>query len=194
MADPTHIYRTVFHDWWEDSIKAAREGTGDRASAAALRRLDLIEGLSGPEPDVLSALMDPTFRHLRERIARVEKADGYKMTDEKEMALTIAARALAGVRSHQPLHPASVIGGEMPDLSESRFKALMRVETDADLFDQARRISALICKTAADTGMLGASLYLWRRRPAIRRDWARHYYGLDLYGVETPGNAAAAQT
>ena len=191
MADPTQIYRTVFHDWWSDMMQDGQPDARDRATVAILRRLDLVEGLNGPEPDVVGALMVQGFRRLRDRVAGIEKAAGHKMSDEKEMALTIAARALADLRVHQALHPASALGGDPPVMSESRFKAFMRADNDADLFDHARRIAALIGKTATDTGELGRSLYLWRRSPAIRRDWARRYYELDRGGQEVPASASA---
>lgn len=72
-------------------------------------------------------------------------------------------------------------------MKDGRFRNLMRAETSADLFDQARRLPDLL-KGAAPVGELGASLLLWRSTPLVRRDWARDYYHLDLGGRERSGS------
>ncbi|MDZ5649990.1 type I-E CRISPR-associated protein Cse2/CasB [Nitrospirillum sp. BR 11828] len=187
----TH-FRPLFQGWWDGLTDAANGHLNpNRAALARLRRLDTRDDGTGPVPDLATALTEEAFRRLY-RTARAWQPQTLLPLAWDE-ALVVVAATLAHVRADQPgRKTAALLGG--PDdgtprlLAEARFLRLMRVETAAELMDQARRLVALLGR-AAPVGELGASLFLWRARPQVRRAWARAYYGL-----EPAGRSAAAPT
>lgn len=177
----------VFLDWWQELNDVEGGGKSpDRGELARLRRLGTTDYGSGNEPDVAQALTAGAFRQLHARI---------KPEPKGEADLVVAAYALAHIREHVPgVKTATLLGGPQDEdrrMKEARFLSLMRTQTSGDLFDQARRLVALLGRTAP-VDELGYALYDWRRNPHIRRDWARAYYGLDTYGYEPTASVTDA--
>ncbi|MDE1145773.1 MAG: type I-E CRISPR-associated protein Cse2/CasB [Azospirillaceae bacterium] len=196
------LYKPVFQDWWDGLTDAANDHTNpQRGPLARLRRLGIYDSPTGPLPDVATALSEGAFQHLykavRGRQPRAEEG-GKRLSDDQEESLVVVAATLAHVRGHRPGRTAALLGGPEDGpprlLAEARFLRLMRVETAAELMDQARRLVALLGREAP-VGDLGASLFLWRVLPKVRRDWARSYYGLDLagHGAAKPGPIPPSQ-
>lgn len=185
--------RDVVRRWWRDLTDAANAGLNRRRGALArLRRIDLEEGPAGPAPDVIAAMTEEAFRDLCRAVEPHYSL--HQLRDDRIEDLVTAAVTLARIRDEPrgPTTTARLLGGRDDDgrkMKEGRFLGLMRAETSADLFDQARRLPDLLDGTAP-VGELGASLLLWRRVPRIRRNWARDYYGLDLGGRESAAPAA----
>jgi CRISPR system Cascade subunit CasB len=186
----------IFQDWWSSLTDAEHDGrNADRAGLAQLRRIGRVSAEGSAEPDLAVALTVNAFRALYKRIgARTDRAEH----PDWDLDLVIAATALAHVREHkQGQTTASLLWGadlQTPLMAESRFKRLIRSDSAGDLFDQARRLVALL-KDKAPVGELGASLFLWRTQPKIRRDWARAYYRLDRSGeAATPANSILPST
>lgn len=186
MPDPakTPLRRqegALFRRWW-DNLHDAH--LGDRGQAAKLRRLDCIDGPNGRVPDVASAFAIPRFCDLWRDI----KALRGNISVEEENDLMIVAYVLAHIRDDdvQHRHTAAALRGdgeESAKMKENSFVRLMRADTAGDLFDQTRRLTALLGRKAPIED-LAVSLFHWRRDPGIRRDWARAYYRLDLFGGE----------
>lgn len=175
----------TFHHWWSVLTDVDNDGARrDRAALARLRRVDLVETPTSEVPDVAAALMEPAFRRLCrdvDHIVPLGDLGGDRVED-----LVSAVAAVVRVRDDAPGPTARLLGaaeGDRPAMNEARFLALMRVATSVDLFDHARRLPALL-KQTGPVGELGASLFLWRRAPGVRRNWARDYYRLDLPGRE----------
>ncbi|OIQ90143.1 CRISPR-associated protein Cse2 (CRISPR_cse2) [mine drainage metagenome] len=184
----------VFYRWWATLHDPENDGLrADRATLARLRRLDLVDHGQGPEPDLMAALLIDAFHDLRRRIGEVLPAPRTPQEmEERERDLFIVAATLARVRKMDRGHSstAHALGGaKEPDrvMTEKRFLRLMRSETAADLFDQSRRLTALL-KQTAPVGELARSLFFWRHMPSVRRAWARAYYHLD----QSPDETAAA--
>jgi CRISPR type I-E-associated protein CasB/Cse2 len=178
--------RRAFRAWWHDLTDADNDGFNrQRGPLARLRRIDLADGPAGRSPDVIAALAEEPFRTLCNRIAPLYSLGD--LADDRVEDLVTAAVTLARIREEvRGRTTAQCLGGPDDDsrvMKEGRFQALMRSETSADLFDQARRLPDLL-DGAAPVGELGASLLLWRRTPWVRRNWARDYYHLDLGGRE----------
>ncbi len=173
----------VFQSWWNRLNDVAKDGAGkDRAALARLRRITMARD---DTPDVLAALNEPAFRQLCVVVDRVWGL--HELADDRVERLLTVAVTLAQIKQDAPgQSTAGLLGGkDDPDraMKEGRFLAFMRAESPAELFEQARRLPALL-KGKAPVGELGASLLLWTSRPAIRRNWARQYYHLDLRGRE----------
>lgn len=191
--------RGVFRRWWQGLTDAANGGgLRQRGALARLRRIDLIETNGRRAPDVIAALMEEPFRELIKAVQPYH--DLRQMQDERIEDLVTAAVTLARLRQDVRYRTtAQLLGGKKDEdrvMKEGRFLALMRSDTPADLFDQARRLPPLL-NNEAPVGELGTSLLLWRTTPSVRRDWARDYYHLDLGGrerrtPETSGPAPAA--
>lgn len=192
--DPSAALRPIFRNWWRDLNDVDHDGRNkNRAAMARLRRLGLD---ADDRPDVIGALGEAEFRVLCRRIEPVCPLK--QLQDERVEDLVIAAVALAGISENAPkVTTAELLGGaddERRLMKEGRFRALMRARTTGELFDQARRLPPLL-KGRAPVGELGASLFLWRTSPSVRRNWARSYYHLDLIGLsnrdgtETPESA-----
>lgn len=179
--------RGVFRRWWFGLTDAANNGSNrKRAALAKLRRINLIQTAARRAPDVISALVEEPFRDLIQAVQPIH--DLHQMQDERIEDLVTAAVTLARLRQDVQHHrtTAALLGGHKDEdrlMKEGRFLALMRSNSPADLFDQARRLPDLL-KGEAPIGELGASLLLWRTTPSVRRDWARDYYHLDLGGRE----------
>lgn len=193
--------RRVFRTWWHGLTDADNAGLNrQRGPLARLRRIDLADGPAGRSPDVIAALSEESFRTLCNRITALYPLGD--LADDRVEDLVTAAVTLARIRE-EPHDPgkrdrptAWLLGGKDDEsrvMKEGRFLALMRAETSADLFDQARRLPELL-GGAAPVGELGASLLLWRRTPWVRRNWARNYYRLDLHDRQddTPMDAEPA--
>jgi hypothetical protein len=197
-ADGKRALGRVFWSWWSAMTDASNGGANrDRADIARLARVDLVGADQWRTPDVIAALSIERFRELCHKIEPAFPLHDLK--DDRAEDLVTAAVVLARIRESASGSVAQALGGaEDKDrrLKEGRFLALMRVQTSADLFDQARRLPDLL-GNAAPVGDLGASLILWRREPWVRRDWARQYYHLDLRRgapapTQDPDAAAAA--
>ena len=178
--------RGVFRRWWQGLTDAAHDGLlRQRGDLARLRRIDLIEVHGRRAPDVVAALIETPFRDLIQAVQPYH--DLHQMQDERIEDLVTAAVTLARLRQDvRHRNTAQLLGGKKDEdrvMKEGRFLALMRSDTPADLFDQARRLPDLL-KNEAPVGELGVSLLLWRTAPSVRRDWARDYYHLDLGGRE----------
>ncbi|ESQ74769.1 type I-E CRISPR-associated protein Cse2/CasB [Asticcacaulis sp. AC402] len=173
-----------FDTWWRELADPSHNGLNrKRADMAHLRRISLIEDGDGGEPDVVAAMGIDAFRDLHKLI---------KPSPKDEADLVTCAYVLAHIRDRSSLHPAAALGhGDPPRMNPTAFLSLMRAETTGDLFEQARRMAALL-KGEADAAELATSLYLWRRKPEIRREWARRYYGLDRHGHELASAPAQA--
>jgi len=163
-----------FTTWWRDLADADHDGLNrNRAQMAHLQRLRLTEYGDVSEPDVIKAFGIDAFKTLHAII---------KPPREHEADLVVVAYVLGHIRKTSDQHPAAALGqGDPPRMNATAFTSLMRSETTGQLFEHARRIAALL-EQSAHVGELSASLYLWRRAPHIRREWARAYYGLDTYG------------
>ncbi|QCI66839.1 type I-E CRISPR-associated protein Cse2/CasB [Phreatobacter stygius] len=172
-----------FREWWEGLTDAGNDGRkADRAALARLRRIDLAPFGEKREPDLTLAFSEAAFRNLYRRIRGIGE-----LSEDREPDLATAAVTLAHIRQDAARRKtAAMLGGPDDDarkMKEVRFLRLMRVSTAGDLFNEARRLSALLDRQAP-VGELGASLLLWRHVPRVRRDWARAYYGLDVEGLE----------
>lgn len=199
LDDKDAKLRGVFRRWWLGLTDAENNDQfRQRGALAQLRRIDLVEIRGRRAPDVIAALMQEPFRDLLKAIQ--PHHDLRQMQDERIEDLVTAAVTLAQLRQDVRYRTtAQLLGGKKDEdrvMKEGRFLALMRSETPAELFDQARRLPALL-RREAPVGELGASLLLWRDTPSVRRDWARDYYHLDLGGrerrvSETSGSAPAA--
>ncbi|MBN8943569.1 MAG: type I-E CRISPR-associated protein Cse2/CasB [Rhizobiales bacterium] len=181
--DRRQFIEGVFHDWWEGLTDSKNDGRrADRAALARLRRLDMADFGQGLEPDLTLALGEDGFRKLYRRIRAIKD-----LPEDYEPDLVTAAVTLARIRKDAAKRKtAAMLGGPDDDarkMKEVRFLRLMRVSTSGDLFNEARRLAALLDRQAP-VGELGASLLLWRHVPRVRRDWARAYYGLDTEGLE----------
>lgn len=178
--------RGVFRRWWHGLTDADNNDQfRQRGVLAQLRRIDLIEVHGRRAPDVVGALIEEPFRDLIRAVQ--PHHDLHQMRDERIEDLVTAAVTLARLRQDVRYRTtAQLLGGKKDEdrvMKEGRFLALMRCDTPADLFDQARRLPPLL-KNEAPVGELGVSLLLWRTTPSVRRDWARDYYHLDLGGRE----------
>jgi hypothetical protein len=182
MAD--HSYSRlveVFETWWHRMNATDKDGgrgdTADRADAARLRRVDLVDGGTGPRPDIATALTVESFRRLHQRTRHYAQ-----QFDAWEESLVAAAIALAHVRTDVPGRTTAMLLGGNADadqrlMADARFLRLIRAGSSGELMDQGRRLVALL-KGAAPVGDLGASLLLWLDDPNRRREWARAFYGL----------------
>lgn len=181
--NPVDHYAPLFQEWWDELTDPANAHRyPDRTAALAqLRRVGTIDLGTGSIPDEAQALTVSAYQRLYRRVRAWEPRE--LLPTAWETALVIAAVTLAHVRTDCPgRRTAALLGG--PDeatrvMAQSRFLRLMRVENAGDLMAQARRVTALLGRTAP-VGELGASLLFWQARPHVRRDWARSYYGLDL--------------
>lgn len=180
VDDPMRTTASVFARWWSGMTDAAHEGANaDRKGLAELRRVGLVDVDGVPTPDTIAAIEVSGFRRLYHDIKPLVRFG----PGDLETDLAVAAATLARVRRNvgPAMRTATMLGGRDEDdraMKEGRFLRLMRVETPGDLFDQARRLVALL-NGEAPVGELGASLLFWRRTPAVRRAWARAYYHLD---------------
>ncbi|MDR3439161.1 type I-E CRISPR-associated protein Cse2/CasB [Telmatospirillum sp.] len=187
--------KSLFFAWWAALHDPQNDGRhADRAELARLRRLDLVTaGGQAPAPDIAAAFAIESFRDLWQK---TRDALGGIDADQED-SLVIVAATLARIRRNDRAHraTATALGGVTDAervLKEGRFLRLMRVETAADLFDQARRLTAILRETAP-VGDLGLSLFLWRRDPGIRRAWAKAYYYMDRATAQ-PATAQPATT
>ena len=191
--------RGIFQGWWIGLTDAAHDGLRrQRGELAELGRIDLVAEGGRNAPDVMAALLRESFRNLVSDVDPIHSLNdlqGPAIEDLVTAAVTLA-RLRQDVRHRTT---AQLLGGRKDEdrlMKEGRFLALMRSDTPADLFDQARRLPGLL-KGEAPVGELGASLLLWRTTPSVRRDWARDYYHLDLGSrerrvPEIPGPAPVA--
>lgn len=177
--------RMAFYNWWASLHDIHNDGKhADRGQLAKLRRLDLVDYGDGPAPDYVTALSREPFHELEKKI---ESILNQKLSPNQQEDLVIVASTLAQIRQNDGGKTAAALGGQKDEdriMKETRFLRLMRVQTAAELFDQARRLSALL-KNKAPVGDLALSLFRWREDPAVRRNWARAYYHLDQGGFET---------
>ncbi|MFT9121706.1 MAG: type I-E CRISPR-associated protein Cse2/CasB [Zymomonas mobilis subsp. pomaceae] len=182
------LYHPIFKDWWNEFINKNNPDR-NRASVAKLKRLALIGDEEIAQPDVITALEITPFRSLYRKISAFEKWNELSKKNKlaRENWLTLTAYALAHVKEYAEKHPASYLGskskkeGDKPLMNELRFIALMRAETESELFVQARRLIALLNNAPVDVGELGRSLYLWfdkKEGDRIKREWARRYYNI----------------
>lgn len=178
--------RSALYQWWNGLTDMENGGLGRRRGPLArLRRLDLTHGPAGRAPDVVGAMMEADFRDLCRRIDPLWSL--HDLGDNRVEDLVTVAVTLSRIRDNiRGKSPAQLLGGRDDSdraMKEGRFTALMRAETSADLFDQARRLPDLL-EGKAPVGELGASLLLWRSQSWVRRNWARDYFHLDLNGRE----------
>jgi CRISPR type I-E-associated protein CasB/Cse2 len=192
---------TAFYGWWARLHDPENNGrNAKRADRAALRRLDLVAGAEGPEPDVVAALSIPAFRELYGNLRAILPAASRREEDDRLTRLFIVATALAHIRKDDKAHrsTATALGG--PDansrlLQDARFVRLMRTTTAADLFRQSCRLCALM-KGTAPVRDLAVSLYDWLDvydGPRVRRNWARDYYGLTFDQPETVSSSTLTE-
>jgi CRISPR type I-E-associated protein CasB/Cse2 len=196
-----HTLGDALYSWW--ACLHDPENTGrnaKRADRAALRRLDLVAGAAGPEPDVVAALSIPAFRELYAAIQKILPTASRWEDDDRLTRLFIVATALARIRQNDTSHrsTAAALGGPDEDsrlLQSARFVRLMRTTAAADLFNQACRLCALL-KGNAPVRDLALSLYDWLdvyAGPRVRRNWARDYYGLTFDQKETVSSSTLTE-
>jgi CRISPR type I-E-associated protein CasB/Cse2 len=196
-----HALGDAFYGWWASLHDPRNDGrNARRADRAALRRLDLLTGAKGPEPDMVAALSIPAFRELYAAIRKILPAPSRWQDDDRLTRLFIVATALARIRQNDTDHrtTAAALGG--PDenarlLQAARFVRLMRANTAADLFNQACRLCALM-QEQAPVRDLALSLYDWldlSDGPRLRRNWARDYYGLTFDQPETVSSSTPTE-
>jgi CRISPR type I-E-associated protein CasB/Cse2 len=185
---------SIFWRWWSGLNDVAHDGANqNRGALARLRRIDLVDGVSGRAPDVVSALVVEPFRDLVRAVDPIFSL--HQMQGDRIEDLVTVAVTLSRIRSKVGYATAKRLGGQKDVtenlMKEGRFLALLRTSTSADLFDQARRLADLL-GGEAPVGELGMSLLLWRRSPTIRLDWARDYYKLDLNSSRERGIGTTA--
>lgn len=75
---------TAFYGWWARLHDPENNGrNAKRADRAALRRLDLVAGAEGPEPDVVAALSIPAFRELYGNLRAILPAASRREEDDQ---------------------------------------------------------------------------------------------------------------
>jgi CRISPR-associated protein Cse2 (CRISPR_cse2) len=195
------VVSAVFFDWWRELQSLNKSGnpikingspkSPDRKALAELRRINIVHEGSGDVIDVGRALGIEAFRDLVLRLKASDLHPGSKVRSclnceagkSKLEPFAIAAATVARIREDSDTKSsrcgatARMLGEGFPDcpFAEARFKRLMRSRDETDLMAQARRISAILERTAP-IGDLAASLVLWNDEPRIRREWAFQYY------------------
>lgn len=169
----------IFYDWWAWLYDIPNEGKFARRNEIAMLRRLRYERVGGcARPDIVAALCLDSFRALR---SKTEAAIGH-MSPPLEERLFIVAAILSRVREDDTSsrYVASKLGGKEKEdrlLKEARFLRLIRADNGADLFDQSRRICALL-KNKVPVYDFGKALFRWNQDSKIRRNWAERYYGL----------------
>jgi CRISPR type I-E-associated protein CasB/Cse2 len=185
--------RGVVQTWWR-GLQGLNPGTGDeipglepkRAELARLRRIATAAEDGQYSVALVDAFAVNSFLDLWRRVAEVTQAEP---EDALAEYAAVAAVTLARVRIDAGrTDTASMLGDprDTPVFAETRFRRLIRTEQAANLFDQGRRITAILGATAP-VGELGASLILWRD-PKVRRRWTFSYYHLRDVPAEPPGS------
>lgn len=192
----------IFVIWWLGLGASETTKQAPARDLVRLRRLGLVEIEGQQRIDLAAARAIPAFVRLGERIADFEDTAGRPMRTEdashgtREARLVITAHLLSALTLHDAqAHPGAILGGREKTgrlLKEAQFQALMRCQSETELFIQAQRLALRLGgNRAIDIGALGAGLYLWLNAPAVQRDWARQYYWLDIFGFD--GHSLPAQ-
>lgn len=185
MSDEKKELSQVFKEWWENIHDIKNDGkNANRGDLAKLRRLDLIETDEGMAIDLIGARSIASYRYLYKTInnmrGKFDEELGAKTLDrDTEERLIIVAYALARVRENDNAHTqlGALIGGYEDEdrlVKETRFLRFIRSETNADLFDQTRRLCAIIGKTAPIKS-LSETLFNWHIQ-STRNKLATDYY------------------
>lgn len=179
-----------FYRWWSHLHDAPHNGkNANRKELAELRRLDTISIGYKRELDLVGALCIEAFRNLHQIVA----ARLGPLTPIDEENLLIVAAALARIRTSSGVgaKTAARLSGREDQgvhFNQARFIRLIRTSDACDLFDQARRLCALL-KNKAPVTDLALSLFFWRQDPKVRQAWAAQYYNL----VEEPAATTSKQ-
>lgn len=191
MEEETNSIKSVFYKWWAWVHDVKNDGkNANRGDLAKLRRLDLINGEEGREIDIIGARSIAAYRTLYRQsfplIAR-EYKDGKAIDSDTEGRLIIAAYALSWIReddkSHATLgHKIGGIDDEARLILELRFLRLIRAKTNADLFDEARRMCRLM-GGLAPVESLAMTLFQWNK-DQTRRKLSEDYYHLNSPTLE----------
>jgi CRISPR system Cascade subunit CasB len=146
----------VLHQWWQGLEE-------DRASRAMLRRCATLDEVS----------ICPAYqRFYRYMLACNWPANAVTWQNDKLAAI---AGLLAHVTSEDlqrlPIQM-SELDGDRPQVSELRFRDLLKVETTDDLFVSLRRILPLIDKKTS-IYQLASDVYYWS--DCTKKQWAYSY-------------------
>jgi CRISPR system Cascade subunit CasB len=147
----------ILHQWWFGLEK-------DRASRAVLRRCATLNDV---------ALSGAYQRFYRFMLASNAWDENFSSWQNDKLAM------IAGLLSHiekettESLpHRMSESVGERPALSELRFRDLLKIETNDDLFISLKRALPLISKTA-NIYQLANDVYWWNDK--TKKAWAYSY-------------------
>lgn len=189
MSEETHDLYDIISIWWYRVHDIKNDGKNpERADLAMLRRIDLIEIDGVRSIDMVSALSIKSFRDLYLAVAEIEvfEGDGKKrLNDDQTERLVIIASSLARIRENAKGSLGEYIGGFSDDdrlVKEGRFKSLIRAQTNADLFNSARRLCAIMGKSAP-VKSLSKTIYEWGF-DSTRRKLATDYYHLNFSNIE----------
>ena len=148
--------RDVLLEWWEE----LKDSRGDRAS---LRRCH----------NPTEVAFNPAFNRLRLKF----KQFGY--VNSESLAL------IAGILSHvrediKDVHIATQMatpksGSTTACISELRFRRILKVQDNTDLFEPLIRIVRMLDGTV-NIPVLANSIYWWNVNDFTRKEWAFKYY------------------
>lgn len=174
---------------WRDKLGYAQNR--DRADISRLRRIGVSD--DGATVDVGAAIGVDAFRMLYRRVAslidKLENPKGipYRWTDQPlreaygsdfDSRLCLVASVLAHVKSD--------IRGDLGrrlranNYSELRFRRLLRLETEAELIREGRRLVRML-DGEVPVASLARALLFWDAQET--RSLARSYYDAELYGT-----------
>lgn len=176
-AAESHLGK-VLHQWWHDLHHDTFNQDGllirkaDRASSAILRRCATLDAV---------ALSDSYQRFYRYMLAcNAWPADAENWQKDKLAAI---AGLLAHIKTEGtqrlPIQM-SELDGDRPQVSELRFRDLLKIETSDDLFVSLRRVLPLIEKKQnadpnkkTNINQLANDVYFWG--DDIKKQWAYSY-------------------
>ena len=185
MENENASMKSVFYNWWAWVHDIKNDGkNANRGDLAKLRRLDLINGDDGREIDIIGARSIAAYRTLYRQALPIIGRDfrGEKSIDTKtEGRLIIAAYALAWARENDKEaktlgHKIGGVDDEGRLLLELRFLRLIRAKTNADLFDETRRMCRLMGRSAPIED-LAITIFEWDE-DRTRRRLSENYYHL----------------
>ncbi|MDZ4762263.1 MAG: type I-E CRISPR-associated protein Cse2/CasB [Alphaproteobacteria bacterium] len=194
MADPVTTERKGARDRVADAVAGWRRDLGyahDRNSAeiARLRRIGLRD--DGTMIDTGAAIAVDAWRSLYQRIANLvdtlEPPEGLPwrweskaLRDRANSGFDTHLALAAGVLAHVKTDTGGNLGGKLRDrnYSELRFRRLLRLETDADLLREGRRLVRMLDGDVPVASFARALLF-WDARET--RALARGYYNAELF-------------
>jgi CRISPR system Cascade subunit CasB len=168
----------MLHQWWHDLHHDTINQDGrlirkaDRASCAILRRCATLDAV---------ALSDAYQRFYRYMLAcNAWPADASPWQNDKLAAIAGLLAHIKTEGTQRLPKPMSELDGDRPQVSELRFRNLLKVETTDDLFTSLLRVLPLIDKKKKidpnkriDIYHLANDVYFWGDK--TKKDWAYSY-------------------